>query len=409
MAINRHSKIGKAIAVISLFFAVSFCLSSTASERAQNQKSLVPVAYAAESTDNTNLFLSLVENLVEFFKQIRETLLGIISSGSSSGGIGGLLNTNLNINLNLNLNILNKNLNFNPNINGIIENFNTNGSFPWDNKNKNSGLSNLNDNQLPNPFGNSNANSGSGSSSGGSSSGGSGGGGENGTSKNPYKLEPNQFKKLCGQNTYVLSWRIAGISMRDMAAPLGGGNTAQETVWQIPTCEELAKCHCCCNTCKTPPSECKQDGWVFNEKDKCPQKCKEKCEDECEKECNNWKKPIPPDKAPLDRDCNCQQEGCPDGKGCKIIIKDLGMTGVDFTTKVTPPEQFNKAKGVAMFPNGNGPVEEGSKIKSENSDIKGAGWVVTLTPMPGQCCKCVKDAKSESGGDGGGSGSGGGC
>ncbi len=212
----------------------------------------------------------------------------------------------------------------------------------------------------------------------------------NGTTKNPYKLEPNQFKKECGQNTYILHWRKGGIEGKDMAAPTkGGGPEGEQNVWQLPTCEELAKCHCCCNTCKIPASMCQQEGWVFNDKG-CVGKCNPVCEGNCGGECQKWDKPTPPDKAPLNRDCKCNMEGCPkpEGNKCTIIIKDFGKTQVEYTKRDGNLEQYFKGTGKVTFSNGNGQSDPKSKIKSEGSDMKPAGWVMQLENKPGVCCKC---------------------
>jgi len=215
----------------------------------------------------------------------------------------------------------------------------------------------------------------------------------NGTTKNPYKLEPNQFKKECGQNTYFLNWRKGGIEGKDMAAPTkGGGPEGEQNVWELPTCEELAKCHCCCNTCLLPSSLCQTPGWVFNDKG-CVDKCSPVCEANCGSECKKWDKPTPPDKAPLNRDCKCNQEGCPkpEGNKCKIIIEDYGKTQVEYTKRDGNPEQYFKGDGKVEFSNGNGESNPKSKIKSEGADTTKSGWVMMLEDKPGVCCKCKQD------------------
>lgn len=227
-------------------------------------------------------------------------------------------------------------------------------------------------------------------------SGGSGGD-QNGTPKTPYKLEPNQFKKMCGQNTYVLYWRKGGKEGRDMAQPAGGAgagkNQGAKDYWQLPTCEELAECHCCCNTCVTPESECKAPGWVFNNKG-CPPNCKPKCEGDCKPKCEQWQQPQGPGDPTLNRDCKCNMEGCPksNAKDCSIIIMDPGRTQVEFTKKDGNPEQYFKGTGIAYFKNGNGPSDEKSKVIAGPEDKKeGTGWVAKLKNEKGKCCKCYQD------------------
>ncbi len=222
---------------------------------------------------------------------------------------------------------------------------------------------------------------------------------ENGTSKKPFKLEPNQFKKKCGQNIYKLHYRIGGIGKRDMLKPTakegtgaGGKEDTGEYIFQVPTCAELAECHCCCNTCVIPETEppCIIPGWVFAKKG-CAQGCSDKCDANCEKGCKDWKKPTPPPGAPFDRDCECQMEGCPDGKDCKIFIDDEGTTAFDFTKKDGNPEQFFPGAGYGYFKNGNGPNEEGSKIRSNSgNDTNDHGWIKRLEEKPGVCCSCTQ-------------------
>lgn len=222
---------------------------------------------------------------------------------------------------------------------------------------------------------------------------------ENGTGKLPFKLEPNQFKKICGQNTYVLYYRIGGIGKRDMLRPTakegtgaGGAEDTGDYVFEIPSCSELAKCHCCCNTCQIPESLCQQPGWVFAKKG-CVAGCSNKCEANCKKGCKDWKKPTPPPGAPFDRDCDCQMEGCPDGKDCMILIKDMGESKLEYTSKLTGKEVYNPGAGFAYFMNGNGPDTDQSKIKSSSgNDTNKHGWIKRLKEEPGICCGCTQDA-----------------
>lgn len=219
---------------------------------------------------------------------------------------------------------------------------------------------------------------------------------DNGSQKLVYDLEPNQFKKECGQNTYYLNWRKAGIEGTDMADPLKKGKpTGQKAYWILPTCEELAKCHCCCNKCLIPASLCTQQGWVFNDKG-CVGKCSPVCEASCGSDCKKWDKPTPPDKAPLDSDCRCNVEGCPKPQNneCKIVIEDPGNTEVEYTTRDGNPEQYFKKKGPKVeFMNGNGKKDPKSKIISEGADTTERGWVMLLEDKPGVCCKCKDNKK----------------
>lgn len=223
-------------------------------------------------------------------------------------------------------------------------------------------------------------------------------GGENGTSGSPYKIEPNQFKKICGTNNYILYWRKGGKNGRDMAQPVqqgpGAGKDQEGYVhWQLPTCEELAECHCCCNTCVTPESQCKSPGWVFNNKG-CPPNCKPTCEGDCKPKCQSWTKPEGPGDPTLNRDCKCNQEGCPksNAKGCKIMIIDSGKSQVDYTKQdSSKPEEYYKGTGIAIFKDGNGPMDLKSKVRQESNDTQKDGWIMKLKNEKGKCCKCYQD------------------
>lgn len=225
------------------------------------------------------------------------------------------------------------------------------------------------------------------------------GGGENGTPGSPYKLEPNQFKKYCGQNAYVLYWRKGGEKGRDMAKPKGGGsgNEGARDYWQLPTCEELAKCHCCCNTCTFPQGIICPSGWCFSksticdDKKDCTDKCSNVCDAKCKKGCEDYKEPTH-EKA-FNRDCKCNQEGCPESaaKDCKIIIEDPGQTDVEYTKKEGNPEQYFKAVGKAYFTNGNGKSQPVSKIIAWPNDKADPGYVSKLKDEKGKCCKCYQD------------------
>jgi len=235
--------------------------------------------------------------------------------------------------------------------------------------------------------------------SGGSQQGGSEDG--NGTPGSPYKLEPNQFKKMCGQNTYVLYWRKGGQKGKDMAQPAGGAGAGKDQgardYWQLPTCKELSKCHCCCNTCTFPQGQICPAGWCFSkkticdDKEECTDKCSNKCDEKCKKGCEDYKEPTH-DKA-FNRDCKCNVEGCPESKSenCEIMIIDTGKTDVEYTKKDGDKEQYFKAVGLAKFKNGNGSDDPKSKIIAQPNDKASQGYVKKLKDEKGKCCKCYQD------------------
>ena len=225
-------------------------------------------------------------------------------------------------------------------------------------------------------------------------------GDENGTPAKPYKLEANQFKKMCGQNTYVLYWRKGGKNGRDMAQPIGGAGSGQDqgarNTWELPSCGELAECHCCCNTCRIPETKCQQEGWIFNNKG-CPPGCSSSCEGNCKPNCEKWTKPEGQGDPTLNRDCKCNMEGCPKekSKGCYILIMDPGKTDIEYTKLDGNKEQYFKSAGAAYFKNGNGEkspsTEVKSKIKSDANDVKDNGFIKKLKDEKGKCCKCYQD------------------
>lgn len=225
-------------------------------------------------------------------------------------------------------------------------------------------------------------------------------GGENGTPGSPYKLEANQFKKMCGQNTYILYWRKGGKNGRDMAQPASGAGSGKDqgarNTWELPSCGELAECHCCCNTCKIPETECKQDGWVFAKKG-CVIGCSPTCDGNCKPTCQKWDKPEGPGDPTLNRDCKCNMEGCPksNSSNCEIIIMDKGNTELQYTKLDGNKEQYFLGAGEVKFKNGNGEKsgspEVKSKIKSDANDVKDKGWIKKLKDEKGKCCKCYQD------------------
>jgi len=232
---------------------------------------------------------------------------------------------------------------------------------------------------------------------------------ENGTPGSPYKIEPNQFKKYCSQNTYVLYWRKGGENGRDMTKPASetatgfpetianDSNQGARDYFQLPTCEELAKCHCCCNTCTFPQGNTCPQGWCFSklticdDKKECSNKCSDQCNAKCKKGCEDYKEPT--HKQAFNRDCDCSVEGCPEtsAKDCKIIIMDPGKTDVEYTKKEGNPEQYFKAAGMAYFTNGNGKSDPKSKIIAWPNDKADPGYVTKLKDEKGKCCKCYQD------------------
>lgn len=236
-----------------------------------------------------------------------------------------------------------------------------------------------------------------------SGSGSSGGGNENGTSGSPYKLEPNQFKKDCGQNTYILYWRKGGEKGKDMAQPVeqgpgAGKDQAQIVYWILPTCEELSKCHCCCNTCTFPEGEICPQGWCFSknticdDKKECSNKCSDKCDEKCKKGCEDYQEPT--HKKAFNRDCKCASNGCPSesSNGCKIMIKDPGQSQIEYTDAQDKTWKETPAGSPgAYFENGWGKDDKQSRLRVGANDTKENGYVKKLKNEKGKCCKCYQD------------------
>jgi len=419
---------GLAVFILNGGYFVPRVLAATASETLQS----TPANISSQDTVWQNIFQRL-NNILQQLSQVLNEIKTEISGGSSSGGSNSGSEKSLNsqdpsanpftdksgqdnFGSPQNQNSYQSNYSQNGNAN---QNANANQSSDnrdWltklmdkakeliqggSNSNQKSGQgdqqknSNQNSNQQNNNSSQSNDNSGQSGDNGGQTS-----GEENGTPKNPYKLEPNQFKKICGTNTYVLYWRIGGQNKRDMAHAKKdgeGGKQGAENTWIVPTCEELSKCHCCCNTCTFPQGLVCPQGWCFSkkticdDKEECTDKCSNKCDEKCKKGCEDYKEPTH-DKA-FNRDCKCNMEGCENGaKGCKIVIMDPGKSQVEYTkADADKPEKYYKGTGAAIFQNGNSKSQEQSKIKSEGKDVASGGWVDKLKGQPGVCCKCYQD------------------
>ena len=213
--------------------------------------------------------------------------------------------------------------------------------------------------------------------------------GENGTPENPFYMEPNMFKKYCGENKYVLYWRIAGSSGRDLANPVTTGVPAgEQSVWRVPTCEELAACHCCANLCTNTVLRKIGKAWVlvclpnvgFGVNGECSPLCKAPigragCDGYSGSEFGSA----------LDHDCMIQVEGCMDGSaGCTIIIKDPGNSQFQYTKGPNSDVYIHSRPGDNVVP-------PGAKVRKDNgADALPYGWIGQLVPEPGKCCKCIQ-------------------
>jgi len=232
-------------------------------------------------------------------------------------------------------------------------------------------------------------------------SGGAQGGHENGSPKYPYHLEPNQFKKVCGENTYVLWWSQRGSDGKDLdkVEDKMGNNGSYLT---IPSCDKLAECHCCCcNQCTHPRSSPCPPGFCFSVNSCCDSEtecntiCGPKC-DPCNQHCEGYEDPF--HTTPFQTDCQCEQKGCPDGKGCKIVLFTVD-SGWEWA-------RYDRTKNWALETH----VETGKKpvyvdnskdvvtLKSWGKDPKNPhGWIDRLIQDKGQCCKCVSKQEAEKG------------
>ena len=209
---------------------------------------------------------------------------------------------------------------------------------------------------------------------------------ENGTPKQTYYIEPNQFRKICDQNTYVLYSRIGGSSNRDLRNPKNSGGPAEgeESFWKVPTCSELAKCDCCINTCNDTVLRKIGKVWVtvclpnvgFG-----PMGCSPACKAPIARgACSAYSSPS--HEAAYDRDCMGRANGCEGGGGgCKIIIRDPNNS------------QFEYLEGGVWKKShqGDNVVPEGTTVKKLNQiNSLPPGWIGQLDPAPGKCCKCLQ-------------------
>lgn len=222
--------------------------------------------------------------------------------------------------------------------------------------------------------------------------------GSNGSDRKPYVLEPNQFKKVCGKNEYVLWWSKRGSDGKDLKEV---GDKEQNGWLVIPSCKELAKCHCCCNTCTKPTSTPCPPDVCFSKMSPCDSdpNCNTKCFcDKCKSECEQYKEPF--HLKAFDRDCSCQQPGCPDGDGCKIVFSknqhgwrwgQYIQAGGGYVLQQKTPKLARQAER-----------ESNDKITlfqttSPDSAPGGEGWVDKLIQDKGKCCKCVSQQEADEG------------
>lgn len=242
---------------------------------------------------------------------------------------------------------------------------------------------------------------------------------EDGSDKNPYKLEPNQFKKVCGQNKYVLWWSKRGSDGKDLKEVK---DKMQNSWLEVPSCEELSKCHCCCNTCTFPAGMICPGDICFSEKSPCdgnPQ-CNPKCKcNLCKSSCQSYNKPTH-NKA-FDRDCDCKPEGCPEekAKGCKIVLyesestwyydqykngKGSPMKRSAWDTKINQSEcqkrggKWTGSQCAFEIPN----KDQTFKSNSDDAGKGGKGWIDKLEKEKGKCCKCEGEQKAQKGPQGSG-------
>jgi hypothetical protein len=207
---------------------------------------------------------------------------------------------------------------------------------------------------------------------------------ENGAEESPYYIEPNQFRKICDQNTYVLYSRVGGAANRDLRNPTqaGGLATGEFSVWKVPTCEQLAQCDCCINTC--------DDVVLENNKPVCapnvgfgPMGCSSLCKAPLARGmCTAFTGPSHP--AQNDRDCMGRPIGCVAAAGCKIIIKDPNGTQFEYEKSAGSGVYVKSQKGDNVIP-------PGAKVRKSNAaNALPQGWIGQLNPAAGQCCKCIQ-------------------
>jgi len=213
---------------------------------------------------------------------------------------------------------------------------------------------------------------------------------ENGSEESPFYIEPNQFRKICDQNVYVLYSRVGGASGRDMRNPTnineGKEATGENSVWRVPTCGELASCHCCINTCDDVVLIKKGKVWVpiclpnvgFG-----PMGCSPMCKVPIARgACAGFSGPSHGDQG--DRDCMGRPAGCESSDGCQVIIRDPNYTQFEYTTTATS-EAYTKSR------RGDNHVTPGGKVRKLNpSNALPQGWIGQLDAGGGECCKCIQ-------------------
>jgi len=209
----------------------------------------------------------------------------------------------------------------------------------------------------------------------------------NGSELAPYALEPNQFQKVCGKNEYVLWWSQRGSDGKDLK---DSADKMQNSFLAVPSCEALAQCHCCVNSCE-------KDKFCFSKEETCDGgNCAPKCQ-QPSNDCKNYKDPE--HKTAFNSDCSCQQDGCPteNAKNCKIILyksksawnigtylQNMALKQSKWITKLSALTIINSIPTV---------------FKTESADVAagGGGWVDKLEQQKGSCCKCVDESKAKEG------------
>jgi len=220
---------------------------------------------------------------------------------------------------------------------------------------------------------------------------------ENQTPSKPYVLEPNQFKKVCGKNEYVLWWSQRGSDGKDIKNIPKDKSQNGELI--IPSCAELAKCHCCCNTCTNDSSSPCPPDVCFSINSPCDSRpvCNTKCYcSKCKNECETYTAPFHP-KA-FNIDCGCSNVGCPDASGCKIVLyqADSGWLVNAYNQGFTSIQQIprvNTKNGAVRRDNYSKP----QVIKTESPDLSPTGWAKKLIQDKGKCCKCVPEQQANQG------------
>lgn len=227
---------------------------------------------------------------------------------------------------------------------------------------------------------------------------------ENGAQKLPYVLEPNQFKKVCGENKYVLWWSKRGSDGKDIQDFIKDKEQNGKLI--IPSCRELAKCHCCCNTCTNDSSSPCPPDVCFSINSPCDSKpiCNTKCYcSKCHNECEQYTEPFHPQAFNSDchkegeSNCNAVPE-CPNGDGCQVVLyqADSGWTVNAYNnmgTSVMLIPRYQTQKGAIDIDNYSKP----RVIQTEGPDLSKSGWASKLQSEKGSCCKCVDEGQAKQG------------